>query len=164
MNDIAFIKLSNRDSFAICDASLLELALAHNTTWFMQDSGVHCRSKIVGDKIALHRLALGEEVTNKYLDVDHRNRVKLDNRKCNLRLCSHNLNLANCEKSKGFTSKHKGVSWHKKAGKWMVMVTAKRKRYYGGLYEDENTAGIKANKLMTKLYGEFACLNILDHA
>ena len=155
------ITLSNSSEVAICDDDTYEKALSHNTTWFLQDSGVHCRSKITGDKIALHRLALSVEDRKKYLDVDHINRNKLDNQKSNLRLCEHHLNLVNCVKSKGVTSKYKGVSWHKKAQKFQVILTCRGIRYYRGLFVNEQEAAQEANKLMLEIHGKYAVLNII---
>lgn len=34
-------------------------------------------------------------------------------------------------------------------------------RFWGGYYIDKNDAARKANELMLKVHGEFACLNVI---
>lgn len=101
----------------------------------------------------LHRLIMN---ASKNEVVDHINRNQLDNRKCNLRLCSNQENLQNCNISKNNTSKCKGVYWAKDKNKWTVQVSYNGKTKYIGRYnsyEDAVKARIEAAK---KYYGDFA--------
>lgn len=50
--------------------------------------------------------------------VDHKNRVKTDNSWCNLRHASHQCNVRNNSIQKNNKSDVKGVSFHKKSGRW----------------------------------------------
>ena len=58
------------------------------------------------------------KVYNRLLLVDHINHNTLDNRKCNLRLCTHQQNMFNRKKRKNTTSKYKGVVWYRTYKKW----------------------------------------------
>jgi len=107
--------------------------------------------------IRLHRFILnlkdGEEA-------DHINNDGLDNRKCNLRICSRSENLMNKRKpSHGETSKFKGVSWNNLYKKWQVYIKVNGKNKFLGNFKKETEAAQKYNEAAIKYYGEFACIN-----
>ena len=157
------IKLSNCNELALIDNEDLSLVLSHNSVWFLCQSGVYCRSKLIRgrkNKIALHRLVL-QYFEKSLMDVDHIDRNKLNNQKINLRIIPHKLNIINCEKSRGITSKFKGVSWHKKARKFQVHLCKDGKRIYGGLFLTEIEAAKKANELYLKYFGIVGVLNVI---
>jgi hypothetical protein len=60
-------------------------------------------------------------------DLDHINRVRTDNRLCNLRDATRAENLQN-------KSNVKGVYWHKRAKKWSAQIKLNKKHYYLGLH------------------------------
>src|SRR5215210_3970379 len=63
-------------------------------------------------RINLHRFIMN---TPTGMDTDHINGDTLDNRRQNLRICTHQQNIANRQKQRNPTSsKYKGVSWGKK--------------------------------------------------
>ena len=88
--------------------------------------------------------------------IDHINGNALDNRISNLRLASKSENGANRSKTLSNKSGFKGVSWHKKANKWVAQVTKDYKLYYLGLYENIDDAKIAYREAAEKLFGEFA--------
>lgn len=90
--------------------------------------------------------------------VDHRNGNRLDNQRSNLRPASNSQNSANKRKSPGQSSRFKGVSWHKLAGKWQAAL-GPRSHIYLGLFESEVEAAKAYNTEALKRYGEFAKLN-----
>lgn len=171
------IPLTNSEETSQVDDDIYILAIQHNPDWFLAGSGVYTRSLILPRKlekdgirgykeravrIALHRLALGVHINQKSKDVDHIDGNKLNNQKSNLRLCEHFENLHNVNKTgQGITSKYKGVSWHKKAGKWQVLLCVNGERMYAGLFVDELDAAKASNQLMLKHVGKFAKLNII---
>jgi hypothetical protein len=67
-------------------------------------------------------------------DVDHRNRVKTDNRIDNLRLTTRQQNCYNT-KHKNNTSGCNGVTWKKKLQKWEVNISVNYERIYLGVYD-----------------------------
>jgi len=95
------------------------------------------------------------------MQVDHVNGDRLDNRKCNLRLCSHADNMRNKPKKKNNTSGYKGVYWHKKDENWHARIgygKASRSLYLGS-YSTAEQAAAAYNFAARCLHGEFARLN-----
>ena len=64
--------------------------------------------------------------------IDHKNRIKLDNRFENLRLVAPRENMQNRES--------KGISFHKLARKWQAQIRINGKNTYLGLFDDEQSA------------------------
>lgn len=105
--------------------------------------------------IYMHRLVNN---TPKSLITDHINMDRLDNRKANLRNCTRIQNNRNT-KSKGGTSKYKGVCWLKRDKKWIATITVDLKSIFLGLYKDEIEAALVYNEAATRYHKEFAYLN-----
>jgi hypothetical protein len=90
--------------------------------------------------------------------VDHIDRNGLNNRRCNLRICSAADNSRNSVK-KGKSSRYKGVSWNKKNKKWFSSIKYNRKFLHIGYFENEIAAAKAYDKMAHKLFGQFAYLN-----
>jgi len=107
----------------------------------------------VGDKL-LHRLIMNPSVNEQ---IDHINKNTLDNRRCNLRLCSNSQNQMNRGMPKNNTSGFKGVDIDKrsKKRKYRVRITANNKVYYLGMFEEAAKAGAVYRKVAKRLHGEF---------
>lgn len=105
----------------------------------------------------LHRLVMDAP---KGVEVDHINRDPLDNRRENLRLCSHSQNGANklppASKS-GYKNVYKTYET-----RWQVKAKVKGKITYFGSYRSLKEAVIKSNEVLIELHGEFATLNSLE--
>lgn len=83
--------------------------------------------------------------------VDHRNRVKSDNRIANLRLCDQELNLQNTNLSSASTSGAKGVNLHPASGLWRARIVKAGKELFLGYFksiEEARKARIHAEKLI----------------
>ena len=91
------------------------------------------------------------------LQTDHINHNGLDNRKMNLRVCTHSENHGNSLPRKGCTSKHKGVSRH--GGKWQSRIKHNSKEIYLGFFATEIEAAEAYDAKAKELFGEFAYLN-----
>jgi hypothetical protein len=90
--------------------------------------------------------------------VDHINGDKLDNRKKNLRICTH---IENCRNAKPHKNKYtKGISYRKERAIkiWRVMIRINRKLIHLGHYECLIEAQRVYNEAATKYFKEFACL------
>lgn len=98
-------------------------------------------------------------VTDKNIIVDHINHNGLDNRRCNLRLCTNQQNLFNMTKGKRTNSVYKGVTWKKDRNKWYSRVMFNYKEYGLGHYLTEIEAAKAYDKKAIELFGEFANLN-----
>jgi hypothetical protein len=103
----------------------------------------------------MHRLILGFP---EGMSVDHINHDTLDNRKINLRICTHAQNMKNQTSQVG-SSIYKGVCFNKEQKKWRAAITASGKRVYLGDFKTQEAAAIAYNKAAAELHGEFACLN-----
>lgn len=106
----------------------------------------------------MHRLILGLEYGDKRQG-DHRNHNTSDNRRENLRICTHQQNQMNQKLRPNTTSQYKGVSWKKKKKKWEAKITINGKQKYLGYFTKEKHAGHAYNLAAKKYFKEFACLN-----
>lgn len=108
----------------------------------------------------LHRLLLG---IVKGFEVDHINRDKLDNRRCNLRLCTRGENNQNKAKAKNQTSKYRGVFWRgnkvNKKNPWGAYITKMKKWNHLGYFKTEEEAAQAYNKAALEKYGQHAYQN-----
>ena len=119
--------------------------------WSLNGRGyVMCR--INGKRISLHRFIMN---CPENMVVDHINHNKLDNRKCNLRICTQSQNTMNKRKQSNNTSEYTGVYWYKARSKWRVYITVNGKRIDLGYYDNLEEA-IKVRKQAEKKYfGEY---------
>jgi len=105
----------------------------------------------------LHRFILGLSVGQK-CDVDHINHNTLDNRRCNLRVCSHSENMKNRLRGVG-TSRFIGVSWDKQSRKWVVNIRVNNRQRNLGRYIFEELAALAYDFAALKYHREFANFN-----
>ena len=92
--------------------------------------------------------------------VDHINEDTLDNRKINLRVCTHSENMMNRGKQNNNTSGYKGVIWAKRHKKWAVDIWINHKNKRIGYFDSKINAAKAYDIMAIKHYGEFANLNI----
>lgn len=96
-------------------------------------------------------------------EIDHKNRIKTDNRLENLRLASRSQNEGNTKKAENQTSRFKGVSFAKREQRWYARLHTTEKVLSLGYFNSERDAGIVYNEAAKKYFGEFACLNDIDY-
>ena len=84
--------------------------------------------------------------------VDHINRIKDDNRWCNLREVSRQCNSKNCGPSSKNTSGVVGVIWLKRDDKWCSRLAINKKQIHLGQYKNKDNA-VKARWEAEKKYG-----------
>ena len=117
----------------------------------------HIRSGVKTTKIYMHRLILGLRSTEQG---DHINGDGLDNRRCNLRSCSHSQNQMNSRKRRGCSSQFKGVSWDKARHKWQAYIRVNGKKQHFGRHTSELEAARAYDSAARELFGEFARPNL----
>ena len=88
--------------------------------------------------------------------VDHINRIRNDDRFCNLRLATNQQNGSNCSLSKRNTSGHKGVMWYKRHNTWAASIRVNRKLIHLGYFKDIQNAIDARLKAEQQYFGEFA--------
>lgn len=106
--------------------------------------------------LRMHRLLSDHEV------VDHANNNGLDNRRGNLRDGADGKNAKNRRPNRRGSSGYRGVCWFARAGKWQAYIMCDKKRFYLGYFEDKEEAALAYDAKAVELYGEYACLNLLD--
>ncbi len=106
----------------------------------------------------LHRVILG--LHGRLPFVDHRDGNGLNNKRQNLRTCTHQQNIRNqYRKPDGKSSRFKGVYLEKRKNLWKARLCVNGKRISLGLHRDEVDAAIAYNKAALRVFGEFARLN-----
>lgn len=110
------------------------------------------------DTITMHRFlvatAPGEEV-------DHINRDKLDNRRCNLRVVTHTQNCVNTEIRRNNTSGFKGVRLNK-GQYWAAHIRVNYRQIHLGHFATAEDAARAYDAAAREHFGEFAFLNFTD--
>lgn len=104
----------------------------------------------------MHRVIIGAQPNQL---VDHINRNKLDNRCSNLRIVTNSQNVINSSARANNSSGYKGVTWHKKNGKWQASVMVNYKRHHLGQFTNVVDAARVYNDACRKYFGDFAYLN-----
>lgn len=88
--------------------------------------------------------------------IDHINRIRNDNRIVNLRLATNQQNQFNSNIRKDNTSGIKGVSWNKKANKWMASIRIDKKKTYIGTYDNLEIAKMCLDIARQKYHKDFS--------
>ena len=156
------IKLT-KGYFAIVDDEDVELIANYSWRAIPTRNTVYAKAYVRGSgrknpqQVFMHRLIMNAPSG---VEVDHINGDGLDNRKENMRLCSHSQNLQNQrnDSSRG-SSIYRGVSWSKKDKKWVAQICKEYSNEILGYFKDEKEAGLAYNKAALVYFGEFAKLN-----
>lgn len=125
-------------------------ATEHGPTWYAQTL------RRDGVPLSMHRLITGAP---KGLFVDHRDHNGLNNRRSNLRLCTHAENSRNTRPAWGKSSRYKGVSWDKNRSRYQANIRYNGKLIRIGRFKSEIAAAKAYDKKAFELFGEFAYLN-----
>lgn len=105
--------------------------------------------------IQLHKYMLGK---TKGFHIDHINHNPLDCRRKNLRVVTVGENIRNRKsRNSNNTSGYRNVS--KSGNKWIVQMQVNGKNTRLGSFDDVHEAGVFAEKMRQKYYGEYAGRN-----
>ena len=152
MKDAVTITYPNKMSMLVdpCDVEL-----ATRYSWCRHCSGYAWRSTKDHENrthIFFHRELLNPSPGEQ---VDHINGNKLDNRRSNLRICSHGENQMNSKLQKNNTTGFKGVRPHNVSGKFNARIGVGKKRKSLGYYNTAEEAHAAYCKAAKELHGEF---------
>lgn len=146
------IDLTN-GGFALIDAIDYDLVCSH--TYYCIDCRGVAYAARGHDRIMMHH-----DITGTKAKYDHINGDGLDNRRSNLRLCTHSQNMQNLPRRSDNTSGYKGVV--RKGSGWRARIQSAGKVYDGGTHNTPEEAARAYDELAKKHHGEFAWLNFPD--
>ena len=89
--------------------------------------------------------------------VDHINHDTLDNRRCNLRVCSPAENNMG---RKSHIKEYKGVHWHTRDCVWNANIRVNKRLIHLGSFKNKLEAAKAYDEAAKRYFGEFACLNL----
>lgn len=144
--DIAYLNLISKEYNITINIDIDDVDFCINNNLYLHKGYIMCKGKY------LHRIIIERQNINipKDMVVDHINRNKLDNRKCNLRVVTRSINYANSDKE------IKGYYYRKDINKYVANICYHKRIIHLGNYdtkEDAHTAYIAAkNYLFTELY------------
>lgn len=107
-----------------------------------------------GKFIYMHRFIFNLDSTSE-LVVDHINHKEFDNRKINLRVCTHQNNTRNGKVRKNNTSGVTGVVWNKEVNKWQAQIMVDGKGNNLGFFNEFEDAVSERIKAEIKYFGEY---------
>jgi len=120
-----------------------------------------CRAVIKNKKqikIMMHRQILGLEKEDKRVS-DHISMKTLDNRRCNLRICTRAENVRNTKRQRNNKSGFMGVFWCKQHKKWLAYIYYNHKKRHLGSYSNKVDAAKAYDEAAKKYFKEFATFN-----
>ena len=100
----------------LVDKKYVPLLKKHHWFWNKYNGRGYAGTKFKRKTLLLHRFII-KDIPHGFI-VDHVNRNSRDNRRCNLRICTHAENMRNHVISRRNTSGITGVRWVKRCRKW----------------------------------------------
>lgn len=151
------IPLSNTELCAIVAPDDVELVSGRRwyAGWTSAGSVAAVMAKVRGRTVLMHRLIMAASTDSL---VDHINGDPLDNRKPNLRLCTHAENMRNRRIHRNNQSGFKGVhaATDRKAVRWRAQISVDNKRIHLGSYATAEAAHAAYVEAAAKYHGAFA--------
>ena len=143
--------------FALVDDDDYPIASQHKWTY---DNGYAVRKATIAKgqykKILLHRFLISAQPGQM---VDHANRNSLDNRRCNLRLCTGSQNNANRRVLRPSSSPYRGVRKASNVERWEAAIGYNYRFIHLGSFLTQEEAARAYDAKAIELYGEFASTN-----
>jgi len=160
MSQTALIPLT-KGKYAIVDAEDFEWLSKHK--WHCNNSYATRQDRSSRNRVnvKMARLLMGCSCGDGN-EVDHINHNTLDNRRCNLRICTTQQNQHNRKSYVGGSSPFKGVSFSKdgkRKRRWRAGIEIDGSKKRLGYYATELEAAEAYNEAAKKYFGEFAYLN-----
>lgn len=125
--------------------------------WCVSHEGYAKRVDENRKTVYMHRLLSG---ATENLLTDHINRNTVDNRRCNLRVCTHSENRRNRGRTIINTTGYKGVSLKRNMNKWTARITVNYKEICLGSFSTPEEAARKYDEAALMYHGKFAFFNL----
>lgn len=109
------------------------------------------------ETVGLHRIIMG--ITDSKISIDHIDHDGLNNRKSNLRICTHKQNARNTAARLNSTSKYLGVCLPTGKNRFVAQIRPEGNKIFLGNFINEIDAAMAYDKAALKYYGEYANLN-----
>ena len=136
--------------------SLESIDAVKNKKWHMKANGyVYHDYRHNGKKVSvlLHRLLLDPPSG---MVIDHIDGNSLNNKLCNIRVCTPSENAMNSGLFSHNTSGIKGVTFDNQSGLWVAQIMVEQRTVYLGSYENKSEARDARVEFATETFGEFA--------
>ena len=160
-NGIAIIHVKNETGEILCEA-LVDDEHWHDLkqySWYLTKGYVNTKIKEITTSMHGYLMKKVYDLKpTKTEIIDHDNKIKHDNRMCNLRMNTHSGNGHNKTKKKNASSKYMGVN--KEGEKWRARIQKQGVTYRLGSHDTDIAAAKAYNVKAIELYGEFANLNV----
>lgn len=145
-DDYCECKVKNGSSFII-DTDDFEKVSKHD--WYKRNHEGWFSASL---NMYLHQYILDD----KSIEIDHKNRNRNDNRKTNLRQCTHIENMRNQPLKQNNTSGFIGVYFKNENNKWCAQITYNKRKLHLGYFENKENAIIARLKAEKELFKDFA--------
>lgn len=153
--DVHYIPLT-QGKYAIVDAADYERVSRYK--WCLSSTGkqLYAQRRTGGKTIRMHQFIMNPP---KGMVVDHIDGNGLNNRRCNLRICTRLENTRNRRRNPNTATGFKGV-WHdRKTGKYWAHICFEGKVVRLGSFATAVEAARAYDRKARELFGQFACLN-----
>ncbi len=144
--------------YAIVDAADYEWLSRYKWTALVVGSQAYAIRSHKGKTILMHREIMQPPPG---MVVDHINGNGVNNRRCNMRVCTPQQNRYN-SRPRTKKSKYKGVRFDEQTGRWFAEITHNGVKYHLGTFDDEVEAARAYDRKAVELQGPFARLNFPD--
>lgn len=141
-----------------CLVDTVDLPMISKYSWCINKESTYfyCRSSSK-PKVKMHNLIMNTK------PVDHINHNTLDNRRSNLRHCTHTENMRNSKRQNNNSSGYKGVTYCRRKKRYLCQIIYNNKNINLGYFKDKKLAAIVYDLAATLLFKDFAHLNFPNY-